>query len=158
MRNRVLNIQQPGGYSNSNSNNNVNTKNKLRTDIKNLYGGSDGFLNNTEINRFVNQLNKSGSNVNSIKRNAYKKAYTKYMNYMTTNFAQDMIKEIKQKIKPSPRCPSGVVGGGPSMGGIVRGVVGGMKAICGNPGQPKCRRSNRQGKGTTTKYNNFNRS
>lgn len=136
----------------------MSNKNKLRSDIKNLYGGSNGFLNNTEINRFVSQLNKSGSNANSIKQNAYKKAYTKYMDYMTTTFAQNMITEIRRKMKSSPKCPSGVVGGGPSVRGIFTGVVGGMKAMCGNPGQPKCPRPNRQGKGTTSKYNNFNRS
>ena len=74
----------------------------------------------------------------NVKKQAYKKAYTKYMNYMATNFTQDMIKEIKRKMKSSPKCPSGVVGGGTSLGGTIRAVTGGMRAACGKSGQPNC--------------------
>jgi hypothetical protein len=115
-----------------------NNKNKLRSELTNLYGGSNGFLNSREINGFVGKLNPNSTNTLNIKKQAYKKAYTKYMNYMATNFTQDMIKEIKRKMKSSPKCPSGVVGGGTSLGGTIRAVTGGMRAACGKSGQPNC--------------------
>ena len=113
-----------------------NNKNKLRSELNNLYGGTNGFLNNREISGFVNKY--TGNNSMNVKKQAYKKAYTKYMNYMATNFTQDMIKEIKRKMKSSPKCPSGVVGGGTSLGGTIRAVTGGMRAACGKSGQPNC--------------------
>ena len=78
-----------------------NNKNKLRSELNNLYGGTNGFLNNREISGFVNKY--TGNNSMNVKKQAYKKAYTKYMNYMATNFTQDMIKEIKRKMKSSPK-------------------------------------------------------
>ena len=113
-----------------------NNKNKLRSELNNLYGGTNGFLNTREISGFVNKY--TGNNSMNVKKQAYKKAYTKYMNYMATNFTQDMIKEIKRKMKSSPKCPSGVVGGGTSLGGTIRAVTGGMRAACGKSGQPNC--------------------
>ena len=113
-----------------------NNKNKLRSELNNLYGGTNGFLSKGEISGFVNKY--TGNNSMNVKKQAYKKAYTKYMNYMATNFTQDMIKEIKRKMKSSPKCPSGVVGGGTSLGGTIRAVTGGMRAACGGPGKPNC--------------------
>lgn len=113
-----------------------NNKNKLRSELKNLYGGTNNFLTNAEISYFVNKY--TGNNSMNVKKQAYRKAYTKYMNYMATTFTQDMIKEIKRKMKSSPKCPSGVVGGGTSLGGTIRAVTGGMRAACGKSGQPNC--------------------
>ena len=113
-----------------------NNKNKLRSELKNLYGGTNKFLTNAEISDFVNKY--TGNNSMNVKKQAYRKAYTKYMNYMATTFTQDMIKEIKRKMKSSPKCPSGVVGGGTSLGGTIRAVTGGMRAACGKSGQPNC--------------------
>ena len=114
-----------------------NNKNKLRAELNNLYGGRNGgFLSNREISGFVNKFN--GGNTLNIKKQAYKKAYTKYMNYMAGEFAQDVIREIKRKMKTSPKCPSGVEGGGTSFRGTLGAVTGGMKALCGGPGKPNC--------------------
>ena len=113
-----------------------NNKNKLRSELKNLYCVTNKFLTNAEISDFVNKY--TGNNSMNVKKQAYRKAYTKYMNYMATTFTQDMIKEIKAKMKSSPKCPSGVVGGGPSLGGTIRAVTGGMRAACGKSGQPNC--------------------
>ena len=74
-----------------------NNKNKLRSELKNLYGGTNKFLTNAEISYFVNKY--TGNNSMNVKKQAYRKAYTKYMNYMATTFTQDMIKEIKAKMK-----------------------------------------------------------
>ena len=63
---------------------------------------------------------------------------SKYMNYMAGDFTQDIIRAIKAKMKSSPKCPSGVVGGGTSLGGTIRAVAGGMRAACGKSGQPNC--------------------
>ena len=57
---------------------------------------------------------------------------------MATTFAQDLIRVIKEKMKSAPKCPTGVVGGGPSYRGMARAVVGGIKVACGGPGKPKC--------------------
>ena len=113
-----------------------NNKNKLRSELTNLYGGTNGFLNTREISGFVNKY--TGNNSMNVKKQAYKKAYTKYMNYMATNFTQDIIRTIKTKMKSSPKCPSGVEGGGTSLGGTIRAVTGGMRAACGKSGQPNC--------------------
>ena len=115
-----------------------NNKNKLRAELNNLYGGRNGFLNNREISGFVSKLNRNNTNTLNIKKQAYKKAYTKYMNYMAGEFAQDVLKEIRRKMKTSPTCPSGVEGGGTSFRGTLGAVTGGMKALCGGPGKPRC--------------------
>ena len=115
-----------------------NNKNKLRAELNNLYGGRNGFLNNREISGFVSKLNRNNTNTLNIKKQAYKKAYTKYMNYMAGEFAQDVLKEIRRKMKTSPTCPSGVEGGGPSFRGKARAVFGGIQAACGGPGKPRC--------------------
>jgi len=117
-----------------------NNKNKLRAELNNLYGGNNGFLNNRDINGFVGKLNRNNTNTLNIKKQAYKKAYTKYMNYMAGDFVQDIIKAIKAKMKSSPKCPSGVEGGGPSLRGRARAVIGGIQAACGGPGKPRCNR------------------
>jgi hypothetical protein len=126
-----------GESSNSNNNegNNANNKTNLRAELNNLYGGRNGFLNNGEINALIGKYN--GKNAMNVKKQAYSKASTKYMNYMATTFTQDVIREIKAKMKSSPKCPSGIVGGGPSFRGTARAVIGGMKAACA-PGNPKC--------------------
>ena len=115
-----------------------NNKNKLRAELNNLYGGRNGFLNNREISGFVSKLNRNNTNTLNIKKQAYKKAYTKYMKYMAGEFAQDVLKEIRRKMKTSPTCPSGVEGGGPSFRGKARAVFGGIQAACGGPGKPRC--------------------
>ena len=113
-----------------------NNKNKLRSELKNLYGGTNKFLTNAEISDFDNKY--TGNNSMNVKKQAYRKAYTKYMNYMAGDFTQDIIRAIKAKMKSSPKCPSGVVGGGTSLGGTIRAVAGGMRAACGKSGQPNC--------------------
>ena len=113
-----------------------NNKNKLRTELNNLYGGRNGFLSNRDISGFVSKFN--GGNTFNIKKQAYKKAYTKYMNYMAGEFAQDVLKEIRRKMKTSPTCPSGVEGGGPSFRGTASAVIGGIQAACGGQGKPRC--------------------
>ena len=113
-----------------------NNKNKLRSELTNLYGGTNKFLTNAEISGFVNKY--TGNNSMNVKKQAYRKAYTKYMNYMAGDFVQDIIRAIKAKMKSSPKCPSGVVGGGTSLGGTIRAVTGGMRAACGKSGQPNC--------------------
>jgi hypothetical protein len=116
---------------NSNSENEINNRNnktRLRNELTNLYGGNNGFLNSREINGFVGKLNRNNTNTLNIKQQAYKKAYSKYMNYMAGPFTQDIIKAIKAKMKSSPKCPSGVEGGGPSLIGALKAVGGGVKA------------------------------
>ena len=122
--------------SSNNEGNSTNNKTKLRTELNNLYGGRNGFLNNGEINTLVNKYN--GKNTMNVKKQAYSKASTKYMNYMATTFTQDVIREIRAKMKSSPKCPTGVVGGGPTLRGMARAVTGGVRAACGGPGKPKC--------------------
>ena len=136
----VLGVSIPRGNPNSNSNhsnsnsnsnnegNNTNNKTKLYKELNNLYGGNNGFLNNGEIKDFVKKLNKSGTNSFSIKQNAYKKSFTKYTNHLYGPFAQNMMRELKRRMKSSPRCPSGVTGGGLSMKGAARMVAGGLMA------------------------------
>ena len=122
--------------SSNNEGNETNNKTKLRAELNNLYGGRNGFLNNGEINTLVNKYN--GKNTMNVKKQAYSKASTKYMNYMATTFTQDVIREIRAKMKSSPKCPTGVVGGGPTLRGMARAVTGGVRAACGGPGKPKC--------------------
>ena len=131
-----------------------NNKIKLRAELNNLYGGRNGFLSNRDISGFVNKFN--GGNTFNIKKQAYKKAYTKYMNYMVTNFTQDIIRTIKTKMKSSPKCPSGVQGGGPSIGGTIRAVTGGMRAATSKQNQQP-RRSGRATK-PPNYLKNYNRS
>ena len=144
---------------NSNSNGeyeSINNKTKLRNELTNLYGGNNGFLNSREINGFVGKLNRNNTNTLNIKKQAYKKAYTKYMNYMAGDFTQDIIRAIKTKMKSSPKCPSGVEGGGPSIGGTIRAVTGGMRAATSRQNQQP-RRSERQRRSTdTTVLRNYN--
>ncbi len=122
--------------SSNNEGNETNNKTKLRAELNNLYGGRNGFLNNGEINKLVNKY--TGNNTMNVKKQAYIKASTKHMNYMATTFAQDLIRVIKEKMKSAPKCPTGVVGGGPSYRGMARAVTGGVRAACGGPGTPKC--------------------
>ena len=121
--------------SSNNEGNETNNKTKLRAELNNLYGGRNGFLNNGEINALIGKY--KGNNAMNVKKQAYSKASTKYMNYMATTFTQDVIREIKAKMKSSPKCPSGIVGGGPSLRGTARAVMGGIKAACAS-GNPKC--------------------
>ena len=121
--------------SSNNEGNSTNNKTKLRTELNNLYGGRNGFLNNGEINALIGKY--KGNNAMNVKKQAYSKASTKYMNYMATTFTQDVIREIRAKMKSSPKCPSGIVGGGPSLRGTARAVMGGIKAACAS-GNPKC--------------------
>jgi len=135
--------KRPGGNNSSNnetsnidtSNNEINNRNnktKLRNELINLYGGRNGYLNNKQINTFVNKYTGNSMNV---KKQAYKKAYTQYMNYMAGEFTQDIIRSIKAKMKSSPTCPSGVVGGGPSFVGTAKAVIGGVKAAASKQNQ-----------------------
>ena len=127
--------------SSSNEGNETNNKTKLRAELNNLYGGRNGFLNNGEINALIGKY--KGNNAMNVKKQAYSKASTKYMNYMATTFTQDVIREIRAKMKSSPKCPTGVVGGGPTLRGMARAVTGGVRAACGGPGKPKCKTKNR---------------
>ena len=127
--------------SSNNEGNETNNKTKLRAELNNLYGGRNGFLNNGEINALIGKYN--GKNTMNVKKQAYSKASTKYMNYMATTFTQDVIREIRAKMKSSPKCPTGVVGGGPTLRGMARAVTGGVRAACGGPGKPKCKTKNR---------------
>ena len=78
------------------------------------------------------------------------------MNYMAGDFTQDIIRAIKAKMKSSPKCPSGVEGGGPSIGGTIRAITGGMKAAASKQNQQP-RRSGRQRRSTAnTVLRNFN--
>ena len=125
--------------SSNNEGNETNNKTKLRAELNNLYGGRNGFLNNGEINALIGKY--KGNNAMNVKKQAYSKASTKHMNYMATTFAQDLIRVIKEKMKSAPKCPTGVVGGGPSYRGMARAVVGGVRACL--PGNPKCETKNK---------------
>ena len=126
-----------GWNSENEINNSRNNKTRLRNELTNLYGGNNGYLNSRDINGFVGKLNRNNTNTLNIKKQAYKKAYTKYMNYMTGDFTQDIIRAIKVKMKSSPKCPSGVEGGGLSIGGTIRAVTGGMRAVTSRQNQPR---------------------
>ena len=140
-----------GESSNSNNNegNITNNKTKLYKELNNLYGGNNGFLNNGEIKDFVKKLNKSGTNSFSIKQNAYKKSFTKYTNHLYGPFAQNMMRELKRRMKSSPRCPSGVTGGGLSMKGAARMVAGGLMAASKVPLNVTVKKQINQMKGLT---------
>ena len=145
MSNKIpANYMRPGGYNTSNNEiNNRTNQTKLRNELTNLYGGNNGFLNNRDINGFVGKLNRNNTNTLNIKKQAYRKAYTKYMNYMAGDFVQDIIKAIKAKMKSSPKCPSGVEGGGPSIRGITGAVIGGVRAAASNQQPRKSGRARR---------------
>lgn len=147
------------GYytSNSDNENTRNNETRLRNELTNLYGGNNGFLNRREINGFVRKLNRKGSNTLNIKKQAYKKAYTKYMDYMATDFAQDIIKAIKAKMKSSPKCPSGVEAGGPSIRGVAGAVIGGVTTAV-RSGRQNGRPSRRTAGQTPARFANGNRS
>ena len=83
-----------------------NNKNKLRTELTNLYGGTNKFLTNAEITTLVNK--SSGSNHLNIKKQAYKQAYSKYYNHLFGNVFNKMLQIVKSEMKPSPQCPTGV--------------------------------------------------
>jgi hypothetical protein len=83
-----------------------NNKNKLRTELTNLYGGTNKFLTNAEITTLVNK--SSGSNHLNIKKRAYKQAYSKYYNHVFGNVFNKMLQIVKSEMKPSPQCPTGV--------------------------------------------------
>ena len=154
--NTISNSNNSSSNSENEINNSRNNKTRLRNELTNLYGGNNGFLNSREINGFVGKLNRNNTNTLNIKKQAYKKAYTKYMNYMAGDFTQDIIRAIKAKMKSSPKCPTGVEGGGPSIGGTIRAITGGMRAATSKQNQQP-RRSERQRRSTaTTVLRNFN--
>ena len=92
-----------------------NNKNKLRTELTNLYGGTNKFLTNTEITTIVNKYN--GSNAMNVKKQAYKQAYSKYYNHVFGNVFNKMMKIVKSEMKSSPQCPTGV-----NSGSVVKAV------------------------------------
>ena len=131
-----------------------NNKNKLRSELTNLYGGTNKFLTNVEITNLVNEYN--GSNAMNVKKQAYKQAYSKYYNHVFGNVFNKMMKIVKSEMKSSPQCPTGVNSGsvvkaversvqkrygtgttrgvkyGAAAGGVVGGVVGkGVDAFVG---------------------------
>lgn len=80
----------------------MSNKNKLRTELTNLYGGTNKFLTNAEITTIVNKYN--GSNAMNVKKQAYKQAYSKYYNHVFG----DILHQAFMKMKSSPQCPTGV--------------------------------------------------
>ena len=87
----------------------MSNKNKLRTELTNLYGGTNKFLTNAEITTIVNKYN--GSNAMNVKKQAYKQAYSKYYNHVFGNVFNKMMKIVKNEMKSSPQCPTGVNSG-----------------------------------------------
>jgi hypothetical protein len=77
-------------------------KRELRAELKNLYGGANKFLTNTEINKLVKK--STGQNNLSIKKQAYKQAYSKYYNHVF----DDILYQAFMRMKSSPQCPTGV--------------------------------------------------
>ena len=75
---------------------------ELRAELKNLYGGANKFLTNTEINTLVKK-STSRNNLN-IKKEAYKQAYSKYYNHVF----DDILYQAFVRMKSSPQCPTGV--------------------------------------------------
>ena len=75
---------------------------ELRAELKNLYGGANKFLTNTEINTLVKK-STSRNNLN-IKKEAYKQAYSKYYNHVF----DDILYQAFMRMKSSPQCPTGV--------------------------------------------------
>jgi hypothetical protein len=92
-----------------------NNKNKLRTELTNLYGGTNKFLTNAEITTIVNR--STGSNHLNLKKQAYKQAYSKYYNHVFGNVFNKMMKIVKNEMKSSPQCPTGV-----NSGSVVKAV------------------------------------
>jgi hypothetical protein len=86
-----------------------NNKNKLRSELTNLYGGTNKFLTNVEITNLVTKYN--GSNAMNVKKQAYKQAYSKYYNHVFGNVFNKMMKIVKSEMKSSPQCPTGVNSG-----------------------------------------------
>ena len=80
----------------------MNNKTRLRAELKNLYGGANKFLTNTEINTLVK--NSNGRNHLNIKKEAYKQAYSKYYNHVF----DDILYQAFMRMKSSPQCPTGV--------------------------------------------------
>ena len=80
----------------------MNNKTRLRAELKNLYGGANKFLTNTEINTLVK--NSNGRNHLNIKKEAYKQAYSKYYNHVF----EDILYQAFMRMKSSPQCPTGV--------------------------------------------------
>jgi hypothetical protein len=74
-----------------------NNKNKLRTELTNLYGGTNKFLANAEITTLVNK--STGSNHLNIKKRAYKEAYSKYYNHLFGNVFNKMMKIVEGEKK-----------------------------------------------------------
>ena len=90
-----------------------NEKSKLRTNLKNLYGS---YLNNREINKYVNQYKPGSNNALKVKADAYQRAYSIYTTRNLVNFGT----KIKNTYPKAPSCPSGVkpLGvGGAGLGG-----------------------------------------
>ena len=77
-------------------------KRELRAELKNLYGGANKFLTNTEINKLVEK--STGRNNLNIKKEAYKQAYSKYYNHVF----DDILYQAFMRMKSSPQCPTGV--------------------------------------------------
>lgn len=75
---------------------------ELRAELKNLYGGANKFLTNTEINTLVKK--STGQNNLSIKKQAYKQAYSKYYNHVF----DDILYQAFMRMKSTPQCPTGV--------------------------------------------------
>ena len=92
-----------------------NNKNKLRSELTNLYGGTNKFLTNAEITTIVNR--STGSNHLNLKKQAYKQAYSKYYNHVFGNVLNKMMKIVKSEMKSSPQCPTGV-----NSGSVVKAV------------------------------------
>ena len=80
----------------------MNKREELRAELKNLYGGANKFLTNTEINTLVKK-STSRNNLN-IKKEAYKQAYSKYYNHVF----DDILYQAFMRMKSSPQCPTGV--------------------------------------------------
>ena len=93
----------------------MSNKNKLRTELTNLYGGTNKFLTNAEITTIVNKYN--GSNAMNVKKQAYKQAYSKYYNHVFGDVFNKMMKIVKSEMKSSPQCPTGV-----NSGSVVKAV------------------------------------
>jgi len=92
-----------------------NNKNKLRSELTNLYGGTNKFLTNAEITTIVNR--STGLNHLNLKKQAYKQAYSKYYNHVFGNVLNKMMKIVKSEMKSSPQCPTGV-----NSGSVVKAV------------------------------------
>jgi len=152
-----------------------NNKNKLRSELTNLYGGTNKFLTNAEITTIVNR--STGSNHLNLKKQAYKQAYSKYYNHVFGNVLNKMMKIVKSEMKSSPQCPTGVNSGsvvkaversvrkrygtgttqGIKIGGAVGAAAGGVvgKGVDAFVGAGKRLAQFCQGNPTHSKCNNF---